>query len=494
MKIKKKNRKFNVFIILLTLVFYYVPAEANIFSDGFRTVGLWHMDESITDTNGLFVPDDDINHSRNNNLQLGTASSPSITSGGSGRYGEALLFNGIDQISFADWPGGFSVKIDFWVYINDLSKNQTITAATGVWDIQVITNGKIRAYVYDKTAAPSWVDVPASSGWNHIVLLAEPGNIALEVNNESASNSTFTGLRYMSTTLAIGNKEGSTRWFNGMIDEFNVSNPSKVYVPTEPYPCSSCSTHIWHLDEVYSSSDTVLSPGCGDPNDSYGLEMLYGGLEASPGYGPSIASGLSGFGNSLYFNGTTDSARVENSYRNNLGIDSEEFSFEAWLKSDAPTYGHGDRYGIMYHESRFALRLEDNADGWLVRFICWGEQVSQSITAIYPNPNEWHHVIAEFYKGRMTLYIDGVVKTIRTVGTPEFVKNDPLQMSWMYIGGRENSTLIERFRGSMDEIRFSRSVSQLCCDYNIADINQDCQVGIFDLMIMAEQWLGTAPN
>lgn len=480
-----KKKQYGI-LMLLWLVAGVSYAIAGVLSDGPKTIGLWHMDGTNDIGGQYFVLDDNANYSRTNNLLLGTGS-PTITSGNGGKFGEALSFNGIDQRADAAWPGGVAVKMDFWVYVNNRTKAQSITAANNVWDLQITTSGNLRAYFWDRSNAAQYVELPISLGWNHVIAVAQSGIISLDINGTSTSKD-FSDLYHLIGTLTIGNKVGATRWFEGLVDEFHIINPIKPYVPAVPYQASACNTLLWHIDTLEETASGITSPQ--DPNGLYRLEMLYGNQPATAGNGPTLGESVSGFGNALELNGTTDGARVAGSLGFNLGIASDDFRVEAWIKSAAATNAQGANYGIMYHEDRFALRLQDRTSGgWGVTFVCWGNTVGQSITANYPQQNEWHHIVAEFYKGRMTLYIDGEIKAHRTSGTPEAVKVNSTLSRYMYIGTREAGTNIERFKGKIDEIRFSKVVTPLCCEFNVADINQDCYVDDLDIQLMAEQWL-----
>ncbi len=186
------KRQISILTLLLAAALCY--ATAGFPFDGARTVALWRMDEAVDIGGQYYVLDDDANYSRDNNLHLNLGS-PSITTGGAGYFGgEALSFNGTNQRADASWLGGVSVKIEFWAYVNSNTTSQSITAVNNVWDMQIMTSGNIRVYTLDRAAQTKWVQSPVSVGWNHVVFIAAPGKLYLEVNGVSDLNEDFSDL------------------------------------------------------------------------------------------------------------------------------------------------------------------------------------------------------------------------------------------------------------------------------------------------------------
>jgi len=201
--------------------------------DDYQTVALWHLDALTNDK----VADDtrgnlalDLTAQRNA-ADLTLIGGAKLTTADGGKFGQALSFDGIDDRAEAvnGWDSSNkTVRVEVWIYPTDTAGSQVIVAADGVWKV-TISNASLQFTTWNSSHTAttlSWPTVLTSNTWYHIkaTSLAD-GTMALSVDGATPEETTVTGLRSVTRDIDLGDKPGSNRWYNGLIDDLKISRP-----------------------------------------------------------------------------------------------------------------------------------------------------------------------------------------------------------------------------------------------------------------------------
>jgi hypothetical protein len=193
--------------------------------DDFRTIALWHMDSISA---GKVLDDCSANPARHNDLTL--YNGLTVTSGSSGKYGEALSLDGVDDYAVAaiNWASQNSVKVDLWFKASRATGTQNIITAVNTWDIR-LEDGAVKFYAWDNAGSAHDIEltnIVTIGVWQHCTASMDAsGNMTLTVDDSTASLSTNT-IKNQSAPINIGNKVGYSRYFQGLIDEVKITIPS----------------------------------------------------------------------------------------------------------------------------------------------------------------------------------------------------------------------------------------------------------------------------
>jgi hypothetical protein len=203
--------------------------------DDYQTKGLWHMDAA---TGGVVLDDDRYNTTRNGDLTL--TGGASIVAGG--KFGNALSLNGTTGYGHAaynatgpkGWAAYPTVKIDLWFKLTDFASaaSQTVANAPSIWEFRAAQNGAsgdLNFFVWDNQTpggiATATVPGGASPGvWHHATGTVDAsGNVTLKVDNLTpVTASTGFPMKINNTSITVGWKSGTTRYFKGLIDDMKV--------------------------------------------------------------------------------------------------------------------------------------------------------------------------------------------------------------------------------------------------------------------------------
>jgi hypothetical protein len=206
-------------------------------SDDSNTVALWHMDSSVSDE---VLDDDSVNAGRDNNLDIAYTyhNDPIISTGGLGLSGEALVFDGDDMAAADGWLSSYdSVKIEFWVYIENLpdsaspeSGTNYIMAANGCWDMYLASTNKLYWRVYGPSSAimVGSLDVTLSEDtWYHITAEYQADkSMSLQLDDNAAQTTTATDTMWQRTVnIQVGGRSYKPieRGFDGRLEDVKIS-------------------------------------------------------------------------------------------------------------------------------------------------------------------------------------------------------------------------------------------------------------------------------
>ncbi len=512
---KMQFKMIQLFVTALLVVVSQCAIAAPL-TDEPGTIALWHMDSTApvgTSQRPYVMDDNSVTGRTAYNLALGDNANtlskhPTLTTGNGGMYGEAMEFSSEAKqmmLSLNSWNGYNAVRVELWFKQDiDAGDDQSLISAFegSVWEIRLDgANNLVRAYVFGTVAGQNAnIAVPYTKGqWTRVIMTASADEDILMLNVDGVVNTRGlnNGMNIQTgKRIYVGCKQTDNRNFDGLIDEVKISiPPSTAYL--QPYEDAFGTSALWHMDEITSVSGnaTMLDDNSANPLRANNLLFMHNGAAAKvgEGTGPQIVASMvndwgADFGNALYFNGLNHASRV-NVSGDNLGIDGTNFKVDAWVKLDETigTYAGNKRYYIAFHNSRFALYLEDNAAGWKVVWSNWWSGGAHGASVNYPNHKGWHHISGHWYQGSKKLYLDGELIHSYTAAQPSVLDG----AGYLYVGSQAATSNL--FYGTIDELKISQSVSTAApCGYwgyHAGDLNKDCYVDIADLKMIVDNWL-----
>jgi hypothetical protein len=193
--------------------------------DDYQTRALWHMDAI---TGGKILDDDKFNTTRNNDLTLFGGATVSVFNS---KFSNGLILNGTNAYGKAvvQWLSYPTARIDLW-FRPDIAPTteRTLVTAGATWDIRQI-NGDVKFYVWTPNSGffPPSITVPngATVGvWHHVTATVDAAGImTLKVDNFApVTGGNGEAMKVQNADITVGNKEGTTRWFDGMIDDVKI--------------------------------------------------------------------------------------------------------------------------------------------------------------------------------------------------------------------------------------------------------------------------------
>lgn len=515
-------KKLLSFALLSSLIISAVgTAGAEVVTDDWQTVALWHMEQTTTatdrcsNTRDAIADDDSVSQSgRARNLILGRrlgsctnildpATLPTLTSG---LFGNALDFNG-SQAAFTNggWQNQDDVIVEMYFYPRSFAADLTLLAVTNSFELRQRTGGFVTAFVWDGGSVAS-ANSPTFSlnEWHRLVATVTDGQIVVSIDDVAGTAGSYTQINDCHhPNIYIGNAYDFNRKYDGMIDEIKISNPT-VEIPafTEPYEDDYNTFLLYHFDEILETSprrtpdDDSLTPGRGlDPARNLDGILMPESTAGETYTGPALVTSFGGdpnegFGRCLEFDGYRYVKVQGVDQSDEFGIPNDNFRIELWAKHDAQKLDDGYEYYFFHQPSRFRFSLRDLAGGtWGVRFVTWGnvDPYLKVLDVTISDPTVWNHYAFEFYQGEMRTFINGNLADQTTAAYTETAA----AIRQLFIGC--SNVTDHMIIGKIDEFRISRAVPKdpECGDwgYSIADLNQDCYVGIDDLKILVSQWL-----
>lgn len=206
-------------------------------------VGQWNMDSTFTTTSRTFASD---LSGSGNHLSLSNSSNtasryPAFTTGNGGYAGEALSFDGSDDMCytpFTTWGEQESLRIEMW-FKAETDRTQTLLSVNTAypWEIR-LSSTAVTFYPWFRNSSDdssAGVYNPAAVSyvqgeWNHIVAEVLDGQISLTVNSGSSTRSYNPDNLYLAGSanyVVMGCSQAGTRHFDGLIDEVLIS----TYIP-----------------------------------------------------------------------------------------------------------------------------------------------------------------------------------------------------------------------------------------------------------------------
>lgn len=220
--------------LILSLVIWLFCASSvyGEFTDDSLTAALWHMNSKYVSGNYYYTPDDDFNNpARNNNLQMNYLfGNCDITTGGNGKWGEALSLDGDDwcRTPANAWKAYDSFIIDLWIKPTSFDQvHMNLLRASGPWMLYFVDyTGTLRFRIYDDALNTlGFVDsVVPLNVWSHIVAGYNGRQITLAVNDTIVSGTATSDIWLRQCQIWVGGEPSHpARGFIGLIDEVRIS-------------------------------------------------------------------------------------------------------------------------------------------------------------------------------------------------------------------------------------------------------------------------------
>lgn len=225
---------------------------------------------------------------------------------------------------------------------------------------------------------------------------------------------------------------------------------------------------VWHLAEAGSGAINEYRDSSRYGNHGRGGKGIATAV-------PSQVAGAIGFG-AHFDNADGNYDFIDAGDDGTLNVTGNQITFETWLKHNITIdAAHGTPplsnvpYGILNHKG-----YNDGYSLWLLgnSFLCPGGPVTEPCVVFNlpgrdyslrtpqtapMGPNVWHHVVATFDGGTMTLFVDGTNQgTLAKAGN--IPPSNAEQPMWIGHGDQpQNVTWSGQYEGELDEIRISRS-------------------------------------
>jgi len=283
-----------------------------------------------------------------------------------------------------------------------------------------------------------------SPGWNHIALTYDTTDkMKLYVNGtETVTYDTTLAIVQNSNSFKIGQE------FNGLIDEVAVYSRAKT------------ADEIWQDSrgtQVRFRTQTTSSILSGDPVGLWHFDNLDDDPVSTTAHDSSIydndgelkdnaAWSQNGvFGKCLYFDGTGD--YVEIIPHSASLVSSGNITVEAWVKSEADGVAQGI-VGKLVSSSSSGFLLNKAGTNKFSFSVGDGKLLNNIASGIYVADTGWHHVAGVIRGNIMYLYVDGVQKNSKSLGTSPIVDSD----GYAYIGKSYSDSSASFFNGYIDEV------------------------------------------
>lgn len=168
------------------------------------------------------------------------ATRPTQTTGGMGVTGEALSFDGVDDEAFGivSWLadtsettfipglGGVYVSLDFQE-IDNTDGVQTLVSARSTWELRIDADGNLEWVTFLAAGGADTIEAPlgVEGDWRNIEAWHdENGNKALFIDGVLAAISAPGTLKEDRASIVLGNYEGRTTFYGGLIDNVYVGS------------------------------------------------------------------------------------------------------------------------------------------------------------------------------------------------------------------------------------------------------------------------------
>ena len=445
--------KLFVICILWFVIFSLNEAHAALISKpptNLGLVGYWSMNEGT----GSYAGDS------SGNKNTGT-----LTNGPTwvdGKRGKALNFDGGDDyveiassavnvsgnVTVSMWARKGSVTLTFFSIRNNNTNVQVSANGDSGKNIACVSStGSTNASGYRGSAN--------DNQWYHVVCVYSSGTVsAAYLNGISQGTATSNWLIPASDTFRIGNRNGSSLYLNGSIDEVRVYNralsaseiqalyKSGAQKFTAP-PTNLGLVGYWSMNE---GTGTVAGDGSGNGN------------RGTLTNGPTWVDGKRG--KALNFDYVNDYVEAADKVSLRVGVPS--FTFSAWLKpgnvSGCGADGTGPNCIIFNKENSYEWAISNNNNiNWAIRNTSPGWAWRSS--GLSAPTNTWTHIVITYNGSNIITYKNGGASTNSQSGSGN-VDNTTYQNA-LRIGARNAPGAASAFfPGLIDEVRvYNRALS-----------------------------------
>lgn len=368
-----------------------------------------------------------------------SSSTPTDLHTSSGKYGNALFFNGInDYVSVPtstsiDPAGGMAqITMATWVYDASGTGNYQIAVMKGITDAEIdvlpesnVVRWGITNITGNRTVKDTNVGFVLNK-WFHLAITYDGSSIKLYVNGTLQDSQSATGnIRSSGTGILLGSYQNSY-WFNGTIDEVRIYNRTLNQTEIQADMKSSLPTST-RMIASYSFEEPITAKYVNDTH------IWTNGT----------------YGSALSFDGSNDYVNIPNSANLNPSV----ITIAAWVN----TYSSWSYQKVITKDwdiytlavgggtGNLSFEFKNTTNGW------------NSVVSNLPVSSKHWHFVAVSYDGNfLNFYVDGQQET-RSYNRGTLLTSDTYDAS---IGLRKIDST-NPFYGMIDEVRiWNRTLSQ----------------------------------
>ena len=203
-----------------------------------------------------------------------------------GKVGNALSYDGVnDYVNGGNINIINAITIEAWVNPKVIKgKNRIIARKSSVYYFQINSNGRLEIYLYG-TTNPGYHRMTSAiplNTWTHVAVTYDGSKVLLYQNGTSQSFNDAGSLVSNSNPVRIGRDTGTSRQFNGLIDEVRIYNrslsASEILADAGISDTTSPAISVLSSSNITSTSATVswITNEVSDTQVEYGTTIGYG--------------------------------------------------------------------------------------------------------------------------------------------------------------------------------------------------------------------------
>jgi len=329
------------------------------------------------------------------------------------------------------------------------------------WSFGPDNSGNLTFYYYNG-AAVSVKDTAtmALNTWYHCAAVITSNTIKIYLDGVEKASAAISGTPQFSTSyggLNIGWGNGTTRSYNGYLDEIRISNTARYTAAFRPstVPFVNDANTLLLLHSNGTNASTTFTDDVGYRSQR--------GIAAVGNAQISTAQNQFG-GSSLLFDGTGDYLTVSNDFDlcEYKGHGGNGYTIDCWVRMNSLT---GTSYSNAGSGNRIAPTLIGNmtpgagyhfwsfgpcSDGTVGFYYYNGGSQSFYTSGVTLTTNTWYHLAFTYSAGVGKIYVDGVERASETLVTDAMY-----EVTTPFTIGQTQST---GFNGYVDELRVSKTV------------------------------------
>jgi Concanavalin A-like lectin/glucanases superfamily len=350
-----------------------------------------------------------------------------------------------------------------WVYQTSSTGSQNIISSlnTPLW----INGGTLSA---GQAGSPSLVTAPTAipvNTWVYVAVTYDATSTTMNLYMNGTLVATNNSVpAYTAESTYIGSLQGTGSFFQGYIDEVRIWTVALTQAQLKPLLFSGPVDNATGLVAYYTCNDgsgTTLTSSCTNTTGANGT------LEGSATW---VASPIQFGGNALNFNGSSSSVMT---IPDNSSLDiSSAITLEAWVYATSNS-GTQDVVSKSSNTQNSGYIFPRTDDGWAHTVFYLYVGGWQTLSAVYPSLNAWHHLAATYDGATMKVYIDGVLSASQALTGTIFTNTNALALG-------VQPGYYEYFTGSVDEVRvwnLARTQAQIQAAMNM-ELNPATQTGL----------------
>jgi len=382
----------------------------------------------------------------------------------SGKYGQALHFNGTNaRVALGNINHPFTFTKMAWVKVNIAGcVNESRCSILGPY-FEIVSNGQLQMYVSSLSPAgwhSSTVN-PTDGAWTHVAVSYDGTNLKLFINGKETKSVAATRQRLIAATNYLGTYS-TIRWFSGDIDEVKVYDYARTTQqivqdmnaghPVGGSPVGSQLAY-WKFDESngQAGNDTV-------GNFSATLGTSSASSSDDPTWETQADCKINGC---LSFDGgdLVSTPLVTN----------DDITWTGWFKTSASVQQalFGTNYGnaSTFWHGGVVINASGNAV-MEVGYIDSGYRYVTGTTTV--NDNAWHHIAFTSSSTGSYLYVDGKLDASSAYYVGQVTTAAP-QITAIGVKRKPSDVDSQYFNGQIDEVKLYSSAltaEQIAVDMN----------------------------